>query len=1023
MMKKRLIAYMLLLAMVLTWVPCEARAAELPDLGNPFGYMEKHIEINYNGAIHTANVLMADGKTLLAPISWLTYYGGMKGVKTENGWKYFYPYQSDEGNFAEQIYINTENGTFDTGFCLDNETFAEMIFAADGLRVEAEGLSFTYEGKRHKAEAIYLTDQGILFDEDGDGLDTDDRMRSGIPETKGASATWEGITFLYWLDSSFTFSWMPEKMRESLLDDYFANEDAEVKRIHGNCYPLYSGAFSSWMNYQGEFWAPIEEVLALLDASIGVSGDGVLCVNPASMTTLRALYLHAEDIEKYLFDMDDVDWREVKQVGGYVLSTITDFRFDRLMVVTQEGTVNDYEAIFEQLLVDNETYLSLYGVEKSPNLDFMNAMQTMSGNTKSVFNLFDSTTTGYGMYVNSLVNYKENAPELYSAWEDGWGTAGMVVDAYTSAVEYLRAYEAQVDDHREMLEAVYAYAVEENILLGHMAPSYRAACNVAAKYAEDNSTRLLAATEDWMFEFFSEQAGKAMLEVLGKGWCLAIDAGRMLFPELYEDLTNNGRLGFWDYAAQTAYAVYEDRIYSRAFSKNDLEALRLSAMMAMLTSRNAYHTLMEDELWPGVLEIDETLNHLYLGIWTTDGTDAYEQGLEYIAKNVPDLWVGEGFDGPLRPKYAAVQAELLLYYGVFMHMYGGELPWDCILDEDQNIVGLRIGTAEDPDNACWQLDVGSLQMEMTDAWGGAAYGNQDLSEIRIDGDPAELLKQLQAYFYFRDGVVVDQEADVDGDGDMDHIYGVADAAQLWESKGGPTLGSGYIALLVAEDQGDGIRLRPWYLATDGSGETATISISGRNLEVLPNGGSYTYSPEGEPYVSAESGGTIEQILAGNLDCLMGVGGSFSFPDPEYPTYASAVLDGDQLVFHFSEDTSRIQRLSVWAEQDGCAVITGAVTTDMTIGQLKENWPGTSMWSDVLYDFPYGGSDPQQDICEAYLMFYWYPEPDKLYQVRLQLDIALFLFGGNALEDMPVRVFEFERIEYMDQDIMAWFEGQ
>ena len=1026
MMKKRLIAYMLFLVLLLTWIPCEARAAELPDLGNLFGYMEKHIEINYNGAIHNANVLMADGKTILAPISWLTYYGGMTAVENGDGsWKYSYLYQTEERNFAERIYIDTKNGSFENGVYFDNDILLEMILAADGLRIEAEGLTFRSGDKEYEAEAIVLTDQGVIFDVDGDGVDVRDLKLSADAPLNWCQALWEGIPFTCCTDTGMTLLTIPEFMMERLLDDYFANEDAEIKRVHGTDYLMYGGTFSSWMTYQGEFWAPIEEVLALLDASVVIE-DGVLYLSPASMTTLRALYLHAEDMEKYLFDADDLDWKEVRQVGGYVISTVTDYRFDRLLL-TQEGAVNDYEAIFERLLVDNEAYLSLYGYDQSPNQDFFNSMQTISGNSSSIFDMFDTTSTGYGMYINSLVNYQETAPGLYSAMEDIGDVAGMAVDAYTSAVEYMAAYETQIQDHREMLGAVYEYAVEEKILVDRAAPSYRAAVNVSAKYGEDESLRLLAATEDWMFEFFSEEVGRSLAAKALGPWCLAIDAGRLVFPELYEDFTNNGQLGFWDYAVQTAYEVYEDRITSRTFSKDGLEELRLSAMMAMVASRNAYRVLEDGRLHPGILEIDKALNHLYLaGCWTVDGTDAYEQSQRYIGADVDALWVGDGFDAPLRPKYAAVPAELMLYCTALRNAYGEQLLLDCGLDENGYPCILTFETAGGTEKASWMADIGNLAVAQNGAQGSSAYGNPDMTEICIDGNLAELHKQLQAYFYFREGVELTQQTDVDGDGDLDGIWVVSDAAQLWENCGGPQLSGENLTVLVAESRDDSIRLRAWHLETDGAAEAVSISISGGNLEVQPSGDRYTYQREGVPYVKAdsgktESGCTVEQLLAEGVECLMGVGGSFVYEDPLDPTFGTAYLNGDELVIYLDGSGKQIQRLSVWAEENGCAVITDGVTTDMTIGQLKQNWRATSVWSDMIYEFPYGGSDPMEDICEISIMFYWWPGPEGCYKVTLHINSADYI-NGYAQEDLTVGIYVFERVE-VNQDIMGWFEGQ
>ena len=157
------------------------------------------------------------------------------------------------------------------------------------------------------------------------------------------------------------------------------------KRIHGNYYRLYSGTFSNTYSLEGELWAPLTEVLPLINVEISVSEDGHLCMLPVLMTTFEALHLHGNDISDYLFDADEVVGNEVMTVGGWIVSTVMDFRIDRLDIQHSTGRRNDYETLFKNYLTDNEAYLNLSNPDTSPILQHITEVKESSGTIKSVY--------------------------------------------------------------------------------------------------------------------------------------------------------------------------------------------------------------------------------------------------------------------------------------------------------------------------------------------------------------------------------------------------------------------------------------------------------------------------------------------------------------------------------------------------------------------------------------------------------------------------------------------------------------
>ncbi|MGM9635369.1 MAG: RCC1 domain-containing protein [Candidatus Avispirillum sp.] len=542
----------------------------------------KEISVVWMGTLFSKTVLEKNSG-LYVPISWLTYFGILMCKESETEYEYYYADQEEPGSFAKRIFI------------------------------EKEDLSFSI--------CYYLPKYNL-------GLEM------------GAYNTWIADS-LDALDASDG-----QEFIDKLLEAWKKKEAAvEYSKTRANYVSIYDGSFSDYIDYDGEKYLPIAELLPLMNAKIAVGDDGALYIEPNLTTLSQALY--NADIGSLCFNAEDDIWGDkFVSAGGLVVDSLTSFRFDRLDFIWNSGRVSDYEEIFKAYLTEDETYLSAYDKEITPQGRALNLGKDLfkTANTaykylkteKKLFDSFGWDTDEYpefGFLEDIDENIKVNGADI--------------VGGVYKAFDYWNAYYHQVDDHREMLNAVYSYDKND---AKQNTPSYRAAMTTYSLYSEKYAGRLLSATSECLQDYITQELPKkALMENVPAiaPYALTVDITKLILPEEYKTIHADSLIYVMDAATEKSYDVFLERKYSGQYDADSLNDLRLCAIMSLISSKYAYESIW-GENYEKIDRINELLEKLYLAADGVEGdsSDYYEKKCVLLKSKINNITVckHEGLD-------------------------------------------------------------------------------------------------------------------------------------------------------------------------------------------------------------------------------------------------------------------------------------------------------------------------------------------------------------------------------------------
>ena len=426
------------------------------------------------------------------------------------------------------------------------------------------------------------------------------------------------------------------------------------KRIHGKYYRLYSGTFTNTYTIDGELWAPMTEVLPLINVEAHVSDDGQLCMLPVLMTTFEALHSYGGDFAEYLFDADEVVGSDVMTVGGWIVSTTMDVRIDRLDIIFNTGKQKDYETLFKNYLVDNEAYLSLSNAETCPILEHINEVKQASSGIKSAYQIWSQSYDAMDMFEN--MDSKPTGTKLFKGVLD---TTTKGVNAIISLYEYAYTYCNQVEDHRHMLGSVYTYY---NTPRKEHWPSYYAAMKVQDLY-DTESVDVVAAFDRTLQNEITEWAKGKLVQSSSalRPWFIAIELTKIIASEEYEFVANSALMGLMDNIVEYSWDIYNKRLHDCSYNASKLNDVRLSAMLTLVSSRHAFHTYWKGKLTGVEKDIDEMLIALYTAgsYQAYDAADTHKTLKKRYEKMVGQLKCFQAVDENLtRVEYGIVMAAL-----------------------------------------------------------------------------------------------------------------------------------------------------------------------------------------------------------------------------------------------------------------------------------------------------------------------------------------------------------------------------
>lgn len=594
--------------------------------------------------------------------------------------------------------------------------------------------------------------------------------------------------------------------RKKLLDKYFSQSNTQVQRIGGKYLLLLQGTFTQTVSFGGEIWVPLAELLPLMDVHAFVSEDGrYLCMDPVQKSFYQVLRDQGERAQDLLFDSEDVVGNEIIGGGGWLISTFTG-EIHRLVPVL--GKMMDYEALYEQYLVDNEAYLSAFQIEESDTLHYITGVSKSAKSGKTLVSKGIKGIQGLYQLIIRDEPDRHHYMRFFEMSEDFRFGVGTTIDVAASLMDYFSVYYNQVEDHRRMLMAVYGYNADKTW------PSYKAAKNVTALYdaAADKSGIL---TDTVLRDALFQQISDIVYGKLYGPWYDVIEVGKVVFSEEFEYINNSTYINMVSNNALYAYSVFQQRLFDAGHSAEELDETRLCLMMALLASRFAYNTYWDDMKQDEVDAIDEILTELYtVGRWeTVENNKSYSQCRDTLRKALAGLAVQKNDPVTLAENYMVAQTLNSDYW------YSTD-RWDppgwYLYDTDGDELDALYIHHWIPHAAFYitmQIDPqAGKAVETQNDYGHTYYTTPCLEKdgAQVFGDTDTLMQSLKSHFDAREGLLGSLETDLNGDGKPDRIYAVYRAAEKYNrtlENNLLQLYDGSISLVVALTTEDGVELQ------------------------------------------------------------------------------------------------------------------------------------------------------------------------------------------------------------------------
>lgn len=357
--------------------------------------------------------------------------------------------------------------------------------------------------------------------------------------------------------------------------------------------------FTKHLTDGNSLYLPLAEMLPLFNAKLEISADGILHIYPNPVSIFSALY--GIDMDALAFNASrDMVGSGFIEATGIIFDSVLDRRWDRLDGLYNTGEYKDYCELFKAYLTDDEVFLAAFDGAKSP-------AELIIEQKKNALKIVEDTTSD-GEAFPSMVEYlfeSEQYPEFHKFGEFYSDLADTAEGVFKFA-DYYNSYVNQIDDHLEMLEAVYSPQ-----FFGSANPAYKAAVSTLSLYGTDSTAQtkqlIFSAIRDIIIDEFGDLA---VSEFALNPYTISFDIVKLIRPEATEIIGDAAQLGYMDDVVHNSCTIFDKRAESIRFDTEYLNDLRLTAMLALVASRHAYKTFWDDH--SKVDSINPVLTNLYL---------------------------------------------------------------------------------------------------------------------------------------------------------------------------------------------------------------------------------------------------------------------------------------------------------------------------------------------------------------------------------------------------------------------------
>lgn len=376
-------------------------------------------------------------------------------------------------------------------------------------------------------------------------------------------------------------------------------------------------SFSKAHTANNKLYLPIEEILPLLDAKVEITSDGIAHIYKNPVPLYQVLF-SCSNLDLYEFDKDYFVLNDVVNATGLIVDSILGFRFDRLDFVTNSGAIKDYSNIFKKLLTDNETYLAAFDQKETP-VD--KAMKLISDSAADLDDAIGGTKMVLDMAEYMTTSSEHDTYKTFSNEVKQFGSNTAFAEGAIKVVKYANVYYNQVDDHRNMLNAVYS---------GGSSPADVAANQIYNLYSKDMAGKVTSAATSVLRDYITKEMSGAITKGYGlTPYKIAFSSVNLVIPDAVKEFSSAAEMYFLDKVVEDAYDVCKNRLSNMKYDEKSLENLRLSLIMFLVASKRGHESYGTGH--EGLVHlIDSTLEELYLA---ADSVECVAKGYYVTKKN------------------------------------------------------------------------------------------------------------------------------------------------------------------------------------------------------------------------------------------------------------------------------------------------------------------------------------------------------------------------------------------------------
>ena len=396
-------------------------------------------------------------------------------------------------------------------------------------------------------------------------------------------------------------------------------ESVIIANESGNFTTIASTNFSD--SYRGEddkLYLPLTELLPFLDARIYITDDGILHIDASPSPFFTAITY--QDLDLVYFDADNVIGSKFIGATGLIIDSIMNFRFDRLDVVMNTGAIKDYTKLYKKILIDNDTYLSAFDQELTPIENELDYLDDMLGESGDLIDIVDEFLTLEHLKNMAEVKHFDYFDSEFSNTMEGVGILQDYIGGVSKAIDYCYAYTQQVEDHRDMLAAVY---YNDKFQFDDVRTT--AAAETMLLYSESATDRFIAAANSTLRDYISKAGAKEITKRFFKPYKIAFEVTKFLAPQMEATAGNAANIFKIDGIVSDGKQAAEYYMSAKLLDEQSLENLRLSMIMTLIASKRAYEmyyegfleheageTLTEGSITWKYVQINQWLTKLYL---------------------------------------------------------------------------------------------------------------------------------------------------------------------------------------------------------------------------------------------------------------------------------------------------------------------------------------------------------------------------------------------------------------------------